>query len=112
VCYIQAFRYSTCTKRFDAPFPIRGQEYTDINYVVQTLSLFPPSIFKVNGQVDVVLASPRYSGSAWKGGVFIGIKMKTHITEHSFIQAQAECLILSVNSAMPVIQVWYALVSS
>jgi hypothetical protein len=76
--------------------------------IVQTLKLSPPNIFKVIGQVDVVVASPRYQGGAWKSGVFIGIEMKTHITDQSFIQAQAECLILSVNSSMPVIQVSHA----
>jgi hypothetical protein len=72
---------------------------------VQTLNLFPPNIFNVSGQVDVVIASPRYHGATWRNGVLVGIEMKTHITDHSFIKAQAECLILSVNSAMPVIQV-------
>jgi len=70
----------------------------------QTLNLFPPNIFNVNGQVDVVVASPRYTGRTWKSGVLIGIEMITHITDQSFIQAQAECLILSVNSSLPVIQ--------
>lgn len=75
---------------------------------MQTLNLFPPNIFNVSGQVDVVIASPRYHGATWRNGVLVGIEMKTHITDHSFIKAQAECLILSVNSAMPVIQVRFA----
>jgi len=68
------------------------------------LNLYPPNIFNVDGQVNVVVASPRYRGDAWKDGVLIGIEMKTHITDQSFIKAQAECLMLSDNSSMPVIQ--------
>ena len=81
------------------------KQNTDNMDIVQTLNLFPRNIFNVNGQTDVAVASPRYTGETWKSGVLIGIEMTTHIVEHSFIQAQAECLILSFNSAMPVIQV-------
>ena len=83
----------------------KAKQNTDTMDIVQTLSLFPPNIFNVNGQTDVAVTSPRYIGDTWKSGVLIGIEMKTHIVKHSFIQAQAECLILSYNSAMPVIQV-------
>ena len=83
-----------------------AKQNTDTMDIVQTSNLFPPpNIFNVKGQTDVAVVSPRYTGGTWKSGVFIGIEMATHIVQHSFIQAQAECLILSYNSAMPVIQV-------
>ena len=50
-------------------FNQKAKQKTDTMDIVQALNLFPPNIFNVNGQTDVAVASPRYTGETWKSGV-------------------------------------------